>query len=158
MSFEFISISSKISSPTTQGDNSLQFLIFAQLVFRLGFFFWLERYEISADFGFFVVFRVDPSCFLCFRSSFSRQIQVRLGMGAVCPGGSFSNQKKEKGLISSPNEAPLSDYRENDYRRTPSMFDTGELRRLSFSSELKPSKPSPPINRESKKVLYSYVS
>lgn len=87
-------------------------------------------------------------------------------MGGVCPGGVNSKKKKEdedKGGVSDksrspnnfnklPKESRYSNPRENDYRRTPPVYDSGELRPPSFSSELKPSKPLTPSRKASSKV------
>ncbi|OWM80921.1 uncharacterized protein LOC116191991 isoform X2 [Punica granatum] len=81
-------------------------------------------------------------------------------MGGVCSGGT-PNQKREKGAVSrsaqsfqkpSKEASPASESKGSDYRKTPPKFDSGELRHLSFSRELKPSKPSTPTRKGSGKV------
>lgn len=86
-----------------------------------------------------------------------------LEMGAVCSGGT-TKQKREKGAVFKPvrsfhktsrDASPASELIESDYRKSPPRFDSGEPRHLSFSRELKPSKPSTPTQRGSSKVLMS---
>ncbi|KAF8023573.1 hypothetical protein BT93_F0936 [Corymbia citriodora subsp. variegata] len=85
-------------------------------------------------------------------------------MGAVCSGGTekhttessgakssgFSGKLKSKASFTKSREVSHSNQKSCDYRKTPPKFDSGEL--LSFSRELKPSKPSTPARKGLSKV------
>lgn len=91
-------------------------------------------------------------------------------MGAVCSGGTgkhttessgakstgFSGKLKSKPSFTKSREVSHPNHKSSDYRKSPSKFDSGEL--LSFSRELKPSKPSTPSRKGLSKVRFAYVN
>lgn len=100
---------------------------------------------------------------LCGVSCRSFGAELGLEMGAVCSGGT-PKQKGERSAVSRPTRSfhkpsreasPASEPKGSDYGKTPPKFHSGELRLLSFSRELKPSKPSTPSRKGSSKVLIS---
>ncbi|KAI3410718.1 uncharacterized protein J3R85_018482 [Psidium guajava] len=85
-------------------------------------------------------------------------------MGGVCSGGmdmhttessgaqrsGFSGKLKSKASFTKSREVSHSKHESGDHMMTPPKFDSGEL--LSFSGELKPSKPSTPARKGASKV------
>lgn len=84
-------------------------------------------------------------------------------MGAVCSGGTGKHTTESSGAKSTgfsgklkSREVSHPNHKSSDYRKPPSKFDSGEL--LSFSRELKPSKPSTPSRKGLSKVRFAYVN